>query len=326
MLDLFFSYCVEFFWRIVDIPINYGERFYFLYVLTFIVLGYVGYRLYYQTKTPFFRFLFPKRIYAHGSAVNDYWIYLINMFISPVTGLFGAVLNTAVTATILTALIEWNDGNALVQGAWNNTVNLYFFIGFTLAADLAVYITHRFHHWSATFWPFHALHHSAEVLTPVTLFRKHPVWNFTANLMTALLTGIFQALFVFTFFGKPDYTILLGINTLYVAFNFFGSNLRHSHVWLGWGKPLSYLFISPAMHQIHHDPKRMNKNYGEIFAIWDWMFGSLYIPEGREKFAIGLGDGEANPHRTLAQAYYVPFVDFGKEIVNKVARLVPRSQ
>ena len=114
-------------------------------------------------------------------------------------------------------------------------------------------------------------------------------------------------MFVFVFFGSPQFELLFGINTLYVVYNFCGANLGHSHVWLHWGKPLSYVFISPAMHQIHHDPHRMNKNFGEIFAIWDWMFGSLYIPPRYEKFTIGLAEGDV--HDTLAKAYFRPLVD-----------------
>ncbi len=307
MFDLLLAYIAEYFLQLADIPFNYGERFYFIYVFTFVGFAYFAYKRYYNTDKPFFKFLFPGRIYLHKSAITDYWIYLLNLFIAPVTALFGVALNTYVASELAYGLVRLNGGEALVVGPWNDSIGLLFILGFTLAADLAVYIVHRVHHRSDVLWPIHALHHSAEVLTPVTLFRKHPIWNFTANLVSALLTGLFQGVFAFVFFGQPDYSVLLGINTVYVVFNFCASNLRHSHVWLSWGKPLSYLFISPAMHQIHHDPTRMNKNYGEIFAIWDWMFGSLYIPERPEKFAIGLPEG--NKHDTVAKAYYVPVVD-----------------
>jgi hypothetical protein len=59
---------------------------------------------------------------------------------------------------------------------------------------------------------------------------------------------------------------------------------------LSWGKPLSYLF------------------------------GSLYIPSGKEEFAIGLGKNELNPHTTLAKAYYVPVVDVFRQIRRKFSR------
>ena len=297
-------------------PTNYTERFFWLYVATFIAFGYLGYKRYHTTRHGFWRFLFPKAIYLHRSSFVDYGIYLINIFISPITALFGVAVNTATILFVAQALIGWNGGDPVFQGEWNYSVNLLFILGFTLIADLTVYIVHRRPHALDVLWPIHALHHSAEVMTPVTLFRKHPLWNFTANLTTAFLTGLFQGVFIFLFYGTPDYSILFGISTIYVVYNFFASNLRHSHIWLSWGKPLSYIFISPAMHQIHHDPNRLNKNYGEIFAIWDWMFGSLYIPEKREKFEIGLPDG--NPHNTVARAYYVPIVEMGRAIVNKV--------
>ena len=72
--------------------------------------------------------------------------------------------------------------------------------------------------------------------------------------------------------------------------------------------------------QIHHDPERMYKNYGEVFAIWDWLFGSLYIPERYEEFAIGLGQGEDNPHNSLAKAYYVPVLEAWRALRGKFIR------
>ena len=118
--------------------------------------------------------------------------------------------------------------------------------------------------------------------------------------------------------------ILFGLNTIYVLYNFFGANLRHSHIWLSWGKPLSYIFISPAMHQIHHDPTRMRKNYGEVFAIWDWLFGTLYIPTKRENFVIGLG--EPNPHDTIWRAYYLPLKDCLLNLAYKIKLARPARE
>jgi sterol desaturase/sphingolipid hydroxylase (fatty acid hydroxylase superfamily) len=300
-------------------PINMGEKFYFVYLLTFVGLAYLSYRLYYRRESRrqhrgFFRFLFPARIYWHPSARVDYGIYLINLLLSPLF-LVGAGLQAYVSILLGEALMAANGGEAIFVGNWGAGVYAAFILGYTLVADLSVYLIHRLHHAAPLLWPFHALHHSAEVLTPVTLFRKHPVWNLSARGLNLVLTGAFQGVFLFVFFGNPGVELLFGLNTLYMVYNFFGANLRHSHVWLSWGKPLSYIFISPAMHQIHHDPSRMRRNYGEIFAIWDWLFGTLYVPERREEFSIGLGNGADNPHATLLKAYWVPFVDAGRELV-----------
>jgi len=47
---------------------------------------------------------------------------------------------------------------------------------------------------------------------------------------------------------------------------------------------------SPAHHQIHHstDPAHFNRNLGSFLAIWDWMFGTLYMP-GRTRQKLDFG-------------------------------------
>lgn len=105
------------------------------------------------------------------------------------------------------------------------------------------------------------------------------------------------------------YTVL-SINAVDFAWNATGSNLRHSHVWLSYPRWLSHLLISPAMHQVHHsaDPRHHDKNLGNIFALWDWLFGTLYLPERVEPVSFGLGDAGAG-HETLRGLYARPFVD-----------------
>lgn len=302
---------------LLTMPLVVEEKFHFVYLLTFVGLGWISYHRYYRhrTRKNFWQFLFPRRTYLHPSSRVDYGVFLINILTSPLL-LVGVALQTAVSSQVGAVLLGMNDGQALVVGDWNLATYAVFILGFTLAADLSVYLVHRLHHASHILWPLHALHHSAEVMTPVTLFRKHPLWNVLARTMHLLLTGLFQGVFFFFFFGNPGVEILFGINTIYVAYNFFGANLRHSHVWLSWGWRLSHIFISPAMHQIHHDPERMNKNYGEVFAIWDWIFGTLYVPRESEQFKIGLPEG--NPHQSLWQAYWVPVRDVARVLVARL--------
>jgi sterol desaturase/sphingolipid hydroxylase (fatty acid hydroxylase superfamily) len=68
------------------------------------------------------------------------------------------------------------------------------------------------------------------------------------------------------------------------------------------GRLLSYLFNSPEMHIWHHakhlpKDRPMGVNFGLTLAIWDYLFGTHYIPyegrdeelgfEGDEKFPVG---------------------------------------
>lgn len=257
-------------------------------------------------------FLFPRRMYLHASTLTDLKIYVANFFVR----LTPPGLRTALTAGVATVVaslaapLAGEPSGGAITGAALVCVTLLV----ALANDLTTYVTHRIGHEAAAFWPFHAVHHSAEVLTPLTVFRKHPVYNACNTLIHPFVAGPVIGV-VMAAFGTLDFLTILGINAVYAAFNFAGANLRHSHIWITFPRWLSYIFVSPAMHQIHHsiDPKHFNKNYGEIFALWDWMGGSLYIPREREDLAFGLLDGSGavpdQPHPSLRAAYVGPFLE-----------------
>jgi len=128
--------------------------------------------------------------------------------------------------------------------------------------------------------------------------------------MLAPLYGI-----VFGLFGIVDFTTIFGLTVLIALMNLTGGALRHSHIWLDFGPVLDRILISPAQHQIHHSlaPKHHDCNYGLTLAVWDWMFGTLYVPQSREVLAFGVADREGNPepqvHRSLKEAYLVPFTE-----------------
>ena len=59
-----------------------------------------------------------------------------------------------------------------------------------LLLDIGHYISHYIQHKVPFFWEFHKVHHAAEVLTPVTAFRAHPV----ESILDSLFQGPLQAL------------------------------------------------------------------------------------------------------------------------------------
>ncbi len=64
-------------------------------------------------------------------------------------------------------------------------------------------------------------------------------------------------------------------------------------MWISFQGWLGRIFVSPAHHQVHHsgDPKHFNKNFGSCLALWDWMFGTLYVPKKeREPLSFGFPD------------------------------------
>ena len=269
-------------------------------------------------STSFFAWLVPKSIYLHPSHIVDLKVFLVNRLFT-VFGLFNLVFFSALIASAIADHIALETA----IGPFHPVVIALLLL---IVTDFAVYWVHRVHHENPIIWPFHSLHHSAEVLTPVTLFRKHPVYDLISNLVKGVLIGTLQGVLLVVFDQEAPLLMIVGVNMFYVLFNVAGSNLRHSHVWLSFGPIIEHILISPAQHQIHHSlaPSHYNKNYGEVLAIWDWMFGTLYVPNEVEVIEFGLSDANGNrvrqPHGSLAAAMIVPLVDSYREIARALGR------
>ena len=275
-----------------------------LYIVSMLMICFVIYRRS-RVKGSFFRWVFPSEIYNHKSHWVDIKLFLMGRLLA-LMGVFNAVVASALVATMITSFCGPADSDSQ---QWHP---FYMALLVIVAADFGTYWVHRLHHEYPLLWPFHAVHHSAEVMTPITAFRKHPVYDLTANAVRGVILGLLQGILLALFVGEVQFMQLLGVNVFYVTFNIFGSNIRHSHIWLSYGPVLEHILISPAQHQVHHsiEPRHFNKNYGEVFAIWDWMFGTLYVLREREQLKFGLGDEHGDriqqPHDSLWNALIVP--------------------
>ena len=67
------------------------------------------------------------------------------------------------------------------------------------------------------------------------------------------------------------------------------ANLRHSHVYIGFGY-LEHIFISPAQHQIHHSRNKIHfdQNFGSCLSIWDKAFKSWRASANTKVSRFGL--------------------------------------
>lgn len=299
---------------LINLPFHVNSRIYWLYLLTACLLAVWSYRHYYNPHKPFrfvefLRFLCPRRIYLHPSAILDYKIVFANRFIRPGALLTGFV-STAAIATYVDSVLD-----SMVSPGWgglalNGWTIFLFTLVYALVSDFVTFVNHGLHHRWSFLWPLHSVHHSAEVLTPITVYRKHPLYNVVKLLIRAPLVGVFQGITIFLFLGKVNALTILGINLFYALFLLVGECLRHTHIWFSFGPILNYIFISPAHHQIHHSarPEHRDCNFGEIFAIWDWMLGTLVLPteEIRKNLVFGINLGEPQKHPSLTKAYLEP--------------------
>lgn len=316
-----------------------ATRFYWLYVLSFVVLGAWLWQRHHRAASPAagpawrqaLGFVFPPDMYRHPSAVMDYKILLANRILGP-SGLLARLVLGSASVAVVATLVQQALVGALGPGPraeWTPGMLVAFTVVFALVSDFSTFAVHALHHRFPLLWEFHKVHHSAEVLTPFTVYRKHPVYNLVSKMLDLAIVGPFMGLVAWCFADAPVAVTLFGANFVFSIFHVAGANLRHSHIWWSFGPVLGRIFISPAQHQIHHsrDPRHYDKNYGELFALWDWLFGTLYLP-GRtpEKLEFGLTGEDAQIHPTLLAAYVVPFTNCGRLLRGHARRrLAPRT-
>ena len=169
-------------------------------------------------------------------------------------------------------------------------------------------------------WALHKVHHSAETLNPITVYRTHPFEGILFSLRGAFSQGIVISMFFFIFGDKVDLVTILGVNFLVFSFHVAGSNLRHSHIDIKYWTWLEKVLISPAQHQLHHslDERHYDKNFGAALAIWDWIFGSLHHSEDIDDLVLGVEDDDFNP-KSIKELYLKPL----KEIINILSESLP---
>lgn len=179
-----------------------------------------------------------------------------------------------------------------------------------VAWDLSRYVLHRLMHRVPALWALHQVHHSAEVLTPLTFHRLHPLESVLYELRGALVTGAVTGLFFWLFRGEALQATLLGVPAVGLVLNVVFGNLRHSHIWLRFPEAVERWFLSPAQHQLHHsaEPQHFDANFGTWLAVWDRAGGSWQCAT-QPPAAYGVDPADRNHAFDLWSALVHPLVD-----------------
>jgi sterol desaturase/sphingolipid hydroxylase (fatty acid hydroxylase superfamily) len=259
------------------------------------------------TVSRMFRDAFAKRIWLSQSSLADYRYFLINGFCFPLVFAPLAIGGAGIAYAIYSGL-ESMFGVISEPVMGPVAIKVAYTVAFFLLYDFGHFIAHYALHRYKVLWQFHKVHHSAEVLNPITSARMHPVDLWGLSICENIGVGIATGIFFYIGGGAIGFYSFLGAHALVAVYRLIGQ-LRHTHVWLSYGK-LGYIFMSPAQHQIHHsaEPRHWGRNNGFGFAIWDWMFGTLYVPREREHFKMGLGDGTEQEWHKVSAMYVKPIV------------------
>jgi sterol desaturase/sphingolipid hydroxylase (fatty acid hydroxylase superfamily) len=148
---------------------------------------------------------------------------------------------------------------------------------FVITHDLYIYWFHRLMHKNMYLWRLHEAHHSVEEIDWIAGARSHSI--------EILINQTVEYLPIFLLGANPE--IILWKNVINSYFGMF----IHSNIYARTNFFIfKYIINGPQFHRWHHsaDAKIGNNNYATKFVFWDWIFGTVYLPEHTkcEKYGI----------------------------------------
>jgi sterol desaturase/sphingolipid hydroxylase (fatty acid hydroxylase superfamily) len=165
-----------------------------------------------------------------------------------------------------------------------------------VSRDFVDYWNHRFMHMK-WLWPIHAIHHSDTHVNGLTTYRIHFLEAIFMDLCLVLMMS---------WLGMPSLSVVLARFFIILHNMYVHTNLDIEH------GPFKLLLASPRYHRWHHAdvPEAYGKNLANIFPIYDYIFGTYYVPG---KCMEKMGAKETGvPDLDFVKLVLYPFAEFAK--------------
>jgi sterol desaturase/sphingolipid hydroxylase (fatty acid hydroxylase superfamily) len=165
---------------------------------------------------------------------------------------------------------------------------------FFVLLDFVQWFTHIMLHKFPVLWNFHKVHHSVKEMG----FAAHLRYHWMENILYKPLKT-FGVMILGGF--EPEQAYIVHFMAITIG------HLNHANIKLTWG-PLKYVLNNPVMHLYHHSYKLPEGKYGVNFGIslslWDYIFGTNYVPEDSGTIEIGFPGDEEFPKNFFGQNTY----------------------
>ena len=165
------------------------------------------------------------------------------------------------------------------------------FLMMFIVADFIQWAVHYMLHRVPWMWKFHKVHHSVQEMGFAAHLRFH--W-----METIIYKSVLYIPLTMIGFGIDDFFVLHAFTTLI-------GHLNHANINLTYG-PLRYFLNNPVMHIWHHakdipSDRPYGMNFGISLSLWDYIFGTAYIPGSGRDIELGFPDIESYPEDFTGQ-------------------------
>ena len=236
-----------------------------------------------ESGIPLFQMRYEK--FRHG------FINIIFTLITLIINLIGAMG--------IMAAVKYNEVhdlgllNILELPSW-----IHVMAGLALLDLIGAWLIHWIEHSVKWMWRFHLIHHTDPHVDVTTGLRHHPGENIMRlgfTILAVLVTGA-----------------SLGLVMMYQTVSVFFAHFSHANINMPKKLDifLSYVLVTPNFHKIHHHYVQpyTDSNYGNIFSIWDHLFGTVKYMPCMDDLIYGIDTHmKASEHSNIKNLLLIPF-------------------
>lgn len=227
----------------------------------------------------------PYKKYRHGG---------LNMFFTLTT----AVINLGLATLLIGACVYVSNNEIGLIYLFEAPMWIKTLIGILLLDLIGAWFIHFVEHKIKWMWLFHLIHHTDTHVDVTTGLRHHPgesIFRMTFTIAAIVIIGapVWMAIF-------------------YQSISALATHFNHANISLPKKLDtfLSYIFVTPNMHKVHHHYTQpyTDTNYGNLFSIWDRLFGTFANVEDSRSLKYGI-DTHMNPkeNNRLGNLLAIPF-------------------
>ncbi|WP_308706275.1 sterol desaturase family protein [Marinoscillum sp. MHG1-6] len=163
---------------------------------------------------------------------------------------------------------------------------------------IGAWFIHWLEHQIKWMWLFHLIHHTDTHVDVTTGLRHHPgesIFRMSFTILGVIITG------------APIWMLMIyqSLSALFTHFNHANISLPDK-----LDRLLSWVFVTPNMHKVHHHYTQplTDTNYGNMFSIWDRVFGTFAQVEDSRDLIYGI-DTHTKPSENdnLGNLLAIPF-------------------
>ncbi len=257
------------------------------------LIGGLAILLFMESSIPFLRMEYKKLDHAVINIVFTFITLIVNLV--GAMGIMAAVRYNQIHNTGLLNMIE--------IPIWLNVI-----VGLALMDLVGAWLIHWIQHSIKWMWKFHLIHHTDPNVDVTSGLRHHPGENIFRLCFTTLAVLISGASF--------------GLIMMYQTISVFFAHLTHANIQIPKkiDKIIAYVFVTPNFHKVHHHylQPHTDSNYGNIFSIWDHIFGTVKELDITRELVYGIDTHmKSHEHSSIKNLLMIPFQPYRSPVGSK---------